>query len=306
MTETSITLYVELRQGARLDLESAANASLAWSRMIKAIGHSIDPMGDWDIELESSLPGSQKIRSYIKMKVGSDLRTLIVGAVGAALFFIAKEAVAWGVGEVLDYLRGPDAPAEVQSLSDEEVAAIAERIAVILQGSAGKTEAVEVYEALEADPDVTGAGAMNGERRKPDIIIPRAAFPSRHEPAGIAEPEERTVTERLDVILVRPVLAALTNRRWGFQTRSGSFGAPIQDERFLRDLVEGRLNVPLSQGIVMDVDLAVTEERIGGVWRPKERVVKRVYGIRKPLVQGRLFDDLEQDDSSNNNDDSDD
>ncbi|MCC5956278.1 MAG: hypothetical protein JJU07_09250 [Natronohydrobacter sp.] len=306
MTEASITLYVELKQGSRLDLEAAANASLAWSRMIKAIGHSVDPMGDWTIELESSKPGSQKIKSFIKMKVGTDLRTLIIGAVGAALFFVLKESVAWGVGEVLDYLKGPEAPAEVQLLSDEEILDIAERIAAILQGSAGKEEAVEVYDALKSDPDVTGAGAMSGEGGRPTFIIPRESFPTKRELDDASEPEERIVTERIDVILVRPVLAALTNRRWGFQTRGGSFGAPIQDESFLRDLVEGRLDVPLSQGIVMNVDLAVTEEKIGGVWRPKERVVQRVHEIKRPYVQGGLFDSLEKDDPSNNNNDGDD
>lgn len=304
MEETSITLYVDLRQGSRLDLEAAANASLAWARMIRAVGQSIDPMGDWAIELESSLPGSQKIKSFIRMKVGGDLRTLIVGAVGAALFFLVKETVSWGVAEVLDYLKGPDAPAEVQTLTEEELVVIADRIAAILQGTAGKEEAVEVFQALEADPDVTGVGATTGSGGKPAFIIPRAAFPTRRETDGMVEPEERTQTERMEIILIRPVLAARTNRRWGFQTRLGAFGAPIHDEEFLKALVEGRLNVPLAQGILMDVDLEISEEKIGGVWRPKDRTVKRVHGIKRAPIQTSLFDDPKQDEADDDNSDS--
>ncbi len=303
MEETSITLYVDLRHGSRLDLEAAANASLAWAKMIRAIGESIDPMSDWAVELESSLPGSQKIKSFIRIKTGGDLRTLIVGAVGSALFFLLKETVVWGYTEVLDFLKGPDAPAEVQTLTEEELVAIADRIAAILQGTAGKEEAVKVFKALEADPDVTGAGATTGSNGRPPLIIPRAAFPSRREPEELVEPEERTQTERMEIILIRPVLAARTNRRWGFQTRLGSFGAPIHDEEFLKALVEGRLNVPLAQGILMDVDLEISEEKIGGVWRTKDRTVKRVHGIKRAPIQTSLFDDPKQDNADDDDDD---
>lgn len=297
MEETTITLYVDLKQGSRLDLEAAGNAALAWAKLLKTVGESIDPFGEWQVELDRTLPGSQRIRSVIKVKGDSDRRATIKGAIVAAITFVVLETASWGIGEILDYMKGPDAPVEVQELSETQMQALASEVAEILRNGAGQQEAQAVYDALESDPDVTGAGATSGQNPRPEYVVPRGSFPARRSSASDTEPEERTVVEQMSVILVRPVLSTQTTRRWGFQTRAGSFGAPIHDAEFLADLAAGKLNVPLTQGIVMDVELHITEVLIGGVWRPKDRVVKRVIKITRPAVQVSLFDNLEQDDA---------
>ena len=302
MEDTSITLYVDLRQGSRLDLEAAANAALAWSRLIKAVGESIDPFGEWQVELDRTLPGSQRIKSYIKVKGDSDRRATIKGAIVAAITFFALETASWGIGEVLDYLKGPDAPVEIQEFTEAQLEALASDVAEILRNGEGQKEAQAVYEALEADPDVIGAGATSGQNSRPELVVPRGSFPARRSMETVSEPEERTVVENISVILVRPVLSTQTTRRWGFQTRTGSFGAPIHDTEFLSDLAAGKLNIPLTQGIVMDVELHVTEVFADGIWRPKDRVIKRVIKITRPSVQVGLFDNLEQDDADQDDD----
>lgn len=296
MTETALTLYIDLPQGSRLDLEAAANAALAWSKMIKAIGQHVDPFTPWEVELESALPGSQKLRSILRLPQDADARSIVLGAIGAAIIFLLKESIAWGVSEIMDYVTGPDAPTEVRSLSDEEIQALAAEIASLLRSDVGKKEAKEVYEALEKDPDVTGAGATSARDKRPVFVVPRSSFPSQAGGDEVRdEPEERVTTERMEAVLLRPVLTTSTTRRWGFQTRGGSFGAPVQDVKFLEDILAGRLNVPLRQGIVMVIDVEITEERIDGLWKIKDRAISRVLDVKLPPVQGNLLDDLEQD-----------
>ena len=298
MAETALTLYVDLPQGTRLDLEAAANAALAWSRMIKAIGQHVDPFTEWKVELDSATPGSQKLRSFIRLQDRSEVRLLIIAAIGGALGFMLKEVAAWGIGEVMDYIKGPDAPAEVRSLSEEEVRALAEQIVVLLKQGVGQEEAKEVYDALEKDPDVSGAGATSARDKRPDVVVPRASFPGRPGPSE-AKPEsqERVLLEQMEAVLIRPLLTSSTTRRWSFQTRGGTFGAPVQDTKFLEDLLAGRLNVPLRQGIVMLLEVEITEEAFQGLWRIKDRVIKRVLEVKAPPVQTSLFDALEQDDA---------
>lgn len=283
MPETEITLFVGLRQGTRIDLETAANASLAWAVLIKAVGQQVDPFTEWSVELESSLPGSLKIRSIIRLGSAAEKRGAIKGAVLVSLFFIFKEAASWGVSEILDYLTGPDAAPEARDLSEDDRQQIAKDVVSQLQRDAYRAEVANVYEALERDEKVTGAGATANPSGQPSIVIPRQNFPSR-DTADEDDPKtQRIVTEEIDLLLIRPVLTTDTSRRWGFQSRYGTFGAPIRDQAFLSALAEGRLDVPMSQGIRMIVEIEITEEESNGIWKPTERIITRVIGSSRRL-----------------------
>lgn len=291
MRETALTLFIDLEPDTRIDLETVARTSLAWAQLIKSAGAQVDPFVEWRVELESATPGSQSIRSIISLPDRAELRGMIKGAVFASLLFIFKEAGAWGVGEVMDYLSGPDAPEAVQLLSDQERKELAEEIAALIKAGGGHQDAKKVYDALREDDNVRGAGATSGGRRRPGVIIERNNFPSDADIEAVEEEEQRTTIERLEVTLIRPVLISDSSRRWGFLSKYGSFGAPIRDEGFLRNLAGGRLNVPMVQGIRMLVDLEITERRNGPIWEPVERVIKRVVSVTPPSLQ----DDLELD-----------
>lgn len=291
MAEASLTLFVDLDQGSRIGLEQAAYASLAWSVFIRTIGGHVDPMNEWRVELDSALPGSQRIRSIIKLPDTAEGRALIQGAVIASLIFIAKETVAWGVGEVMDYIAGPDAPAEAQRLSESERQEIAKTVVALLHSGLGREEAGAVYDALKADQNVRGAGSTANPEARPRIVIQREDFPALGEEALEELAETRTIREETELTLIRPILTNDTSRRWGFLSRFGSFGAPIRDEGFLSALAAGELNVPLSQGIRMRVEIDVTERRDGEVWVPVDRVITRVIEIIPPPKQARF--DLE-------------
>jgi hypothetical protein len=97
--------------------------------------------------------------------------------------------------------------------------------------------------------------------------------------------------DRTELILVRPILTSNSTRRWGFQTHYGSFGAPIHDTELLDKLAKGTLNIPMAEGITMVVDIAITEQREGQLWRPIERVITKVVSVSLPAEQVSL--DLE-------------
>jgi hypothetical protein len=293
MTETQLTLYIDLQQGSRLDLEAAANAALAWSRLIKTVGQHVDPFITWKVELEGTRAGSIRLGSIIKLPDNAENRGMVKGAIFASVLFVFQSVGSWGIGKIMDWITGPDAPPEARSLSQEEMRLLAEEIVVLLENGVGRDDAAEVYHALEQDVDVTGVGVTSQRDRRPEVVIPRSSFPSRQVDAGKDEPKERVGIERTDLVVVKAVLANSPTRRWGFQSRLGAFGAPIRDAKFLSNLVAGRLNVPLRQGIIMDVDLETTERFEFGVWRPVERAVLAVHGITAPAAQPDLFSQFE-------------
>ncbi|WP_143071478.1 hypothetical protein [Tranquillimonas rosea] len=242
-------------------------------------------MADWHVELESSLPGSQRIRSIIKLPSDPHTRGAIVGAITTSIIFLFKEAAAWGVGEVMDYIKGPDAPEEVQVLSDEEMSQIAEDVVGLLRTGTARSEAGLVYEALEKDRKVVGAGSTSNREGKPSRVVRRDQFPLGHDTELEEEPEQRTTTEQIELTLIRPILSNDTSRRWGFQSKYGAFGAPIKDQAFLNAMADGALDLPMAEGIQMVVEIEISEEREGQVWRPTDRIITRVIEVKPPPKQ---------------------
>ena len=290
MSETELTLYVALKQGARIDMEAAARAQLAWVALARAVNEHLDPASEVSVELASATPGSQRLRSLLRKANDPAGRRVIMLSVGMAavqfLAAVAGHAVGWGVGEVLDRITGADAPPEVQGLSDEAREELAHMIVGLLNSGAGQAEAREVYRSLEADRQVTGVGVTASPTRRPANIVPREAFPT--EVVESAEAEKRTQTSDMELVLVRPVLTADTNRRWQFRSAYGAFGAEVKDSAFLDRVATGTLNVPLMQGIRIYALVEVVEQREGELWRPAQYSIVRVKRIVAPPQQDVL------------------
>ncbi len=91
--------------------------------------------------------------------------------------------------------------------------------------------------------------------------------------------------EKMGLVLLRVVLTDETNKRWGFSSSRGKFGATIKDESFLRKLASGALNIPLSKVIVLNVDLEISEGRDQEVWQVKEYTIIKVHSVQPPQTQ---------------------
>jgi hypothetical protein len=67
MSTEPLSLYLDLEQDTKADLEVVANASLALASMLKEIAHIIDPSIDISIELDSGTSGSLSLNTLINI-----------------------------------------------------------------------------------------------------------------------------------------------------------------------------------------------------------------------------------------------
>lgn len=284
MSSTSLVLFVDLKPDTKLDLRTAARAAIAWADMVERVGHHFDPNSSTIIELESAQPGSQKIKAVVRSLVG-DTKTAIRTAIISTLIFLAKDTVTWTWEQVLEYMKGPDAPVETQSLSEEEREALAVEVVEALEKRLADKEARRVFSQLANDENVTGAAISSSDTARPRVVVPRSEFPPevfQIEDSGL---ERRVKKERADLVLLRAILKPDTNRRWGFSWPHGNIGAKIKDQSFLDRMAAGELNLQLAQGIVFTVELEIIEERKDAVWEVKEYVITKVLHIEIPTRQ---------------------
>jgi hypothetical protein len=282
-----ISLYLELEPGQKVDLVAAASASIAFADAIHEIAYILDPSIEVRIELSSGTEGSLSINSIIRSlkEKATDpeiLRTIVV----VITLWLAKEGLSWGYHELLGKIFGPH---EI-TLSDADAKKIAEKVKQMLDSGVAKPQVQRIYRDLERDPAVKGVGVSTKPGTRPHEIVPRSEFSTR---GGYQTLEETTIhrrekTDRETVTLISPVLLPGT-RRWRFSSREGEFGAPIQDETFLENLLSGTTAIPMVAGITMEVDLQTIEEkREDGVWEAVERNILRVHTVTPALRQSSL------------------
>lgn len=276
---TPISLYLDLEKGQIADIEVVARAALAWSAAIKEIAYIIDPSVEVKVELVSGTEGSLSLNSWIKKIRGtsgiqSDLRAI---AISVATWF-ALETAGYTYEAILDYLRGDDAPAETQHMSEVELAQLAARIADRISEKVARPQRQEIYRELERETAVKGAGVSLKPGVRPSYIVPRSEFPLATG-SVIEQPatSKRKTTTRMSLVVISPTLKG-TPRSWRFQYGNlPEFGATMKDQVFLQAIEEGRISIPLRAGTEMEVEVEAKEENEGGVWVVKERAVTRVY-----------------------------
>lgn len=284
MSESSLVLFIDLQPNTRIDLRAAARAAIAWADMVEEVGAHLEPLTPPTITLEGANPGSQKLRTVIQSMVG-DPKAAIRTAIISALIFMAKDTVTWTWEQVLEWISGPDAPPESQSLSEADREALARDVVEALQRRIADEHSRRVYDELGRDAHVTGAGVSGQAEHRPQVVVPRQNFPANIYLVEERSVEKRERTEETNLVLFRPVLTKETNKRWGFTWQHGKIGATIKDDVFLERLATGDLQITMSEGIVFHVNLQIVEEREGDVWVVKEYSVLKVLDVRPPLKQ---------------------
>jgi hypothetical protein len=249
--ETPVSLYVDLEEGRRADLEAIARAAIAFASAIRETGYVLDPSMTVRVELMSGTEGSLSLNALIRSIKSKDIITkkrLIALAVTASLWF-THETGRWTYDEVLRFFTGTEYAAH---LSHDDIADIARRVTDILEKGPAQHRVQQVYHELETDDAVRGVGATTEPGKRPERIVPRSEFGNRSgETPGIVEFSEivrQTRRTRERVTLIRPVLEE-GRGAWQFSGVAGRFFARIRDERFLEDLLRGRIVVPMVSGI---------------------------------------------------------
>lgn len=282
--EEPISLYLDLESGTTADLEIVARTTLAFADAVKEIAYIIDPSLEVSLKFASGTEGSLSLNTLVKSVQGrlGDKKTLAVIAL-TVLHWFGTDVRQYVVGQGLDKVFKGD-----QKLTPEDIQQITDTVSKAIESKIAERNVQRVYKELQRDPAVKGVGASQGPQEKPQRIIPRSEF-SQHLPddATGSVLERRTREEIVSVTLISPVLLP-GNRRWRFSFHEGEFGAPIKDERFLSEVLNGHYPIVMRTGIQMDVLLETKEEKEGGVWVIKERNVLEVIKTSPAPTQENL------------------
>jgi hypothetical protein len=291
--QQEISLYIDLLKDRKLDLETAGRAAIAFDAALKEIAFTIDPFATIKVELESGTEGSLSLNSIISSTRLDKAKLRAIAL--AILAFFGAETATYTYDHVLDWITSsPDAH---EHLSKEEIEGIAKEVAKVIQSKAAEKHVGKIYQELQRDDSVRGAGISQHHGQRPPSIVPRSEFGKRGrivheiEATGI-----RSETSVQTLTLISPVLVHGSKRKWKFRHGKIEFGAPIKDEKFLTRVLSGREPVPMSDGITMKVVLTVKEERVNGAWQIKDRTIDEVIEIAAAPEQVDLFGPAAQQD----------
>jgi hypothetical protein len=290
MEAAPVSLYIDLEDGQKADLEVVARASIAFAAAVKELAFILDPSLDIRIELASGTEGSLSLNSVIravKKHTGLDERLTVAAVAVGVLIWFGEHLADWSFHKVMDYLTGETAVTE--TLSPEQIEQLADKISEMIEKKVAHPQVQEVYRELERDHAVKGVGASSVPGARPKRVVPRAEFPQRAGHFQIKETTsiKRETTKQERVTLISPVLIQGA-RKWRFRSALGEFAASIKDDVFVERLLSGRILVPMTGGIEMEVLLRITEEQEKGVWVITDRSIVQVLDIHPTAGQPGL------------------
>ncbi|WP_163005991.1 hypothetical protein [Methylobacterium brachiatum] len=283
MSSEALSLYIELEDGKKADLEAISRASLAFAQAVREIAAFIDPFSDTKLELIDTTEGSLSLNTKIKLRTAGGhtyeitLRALVIvfaTYIGAHIGDFVSEN---GISYVWEQLFG----SQDTSISEKDKKDIVDRAAKAFESKAGERQIKQIYAELDQDPAISGVGVSKVPGARPENIVPRSEFGRRSGVAKIEEPAEKKRKNRdiVDAILVSPVLENDRKRRWRFKVGEKEFGAPVKDHFFLDAVLSGKHPLLMQGNIHMRIALETQEEFINGAWVEKDHTVWTVIGV---------------------------
>ncbi|ACL58486.1 hypothetical protein Mnod_3577 [Methylobacterium nodulans ORS 2060] len=280
MSADQLSLYLDLEEGQKADLEVAARAAIALTATVREIAAFIDPFSDVKLELIDSSEGSLFLNTKVRFLSAAGPKEMTLYAVlFVCLTWIGTSAVGFVVEKIEDHVWEQAFGKDFAKLSDDDKKDIADLVARAIEANAGKKPSERLYAELSQDPAVKGVAVTKDRNKKPSSIVPRSEFASR---SGGAVRNERVIQRRTTrgirkVILVSPVLVP-GKRRWKFRIGKEEFGAPVHDTQFVDAVLSGKFPIVMKSNVEMTVDLEVTEELNDGHWEAMDYNVWRVLG----------------------------
>jgi hypothetical protein len=292
--EVPISLYLGMPQGAHADLTTVSRIGLSFTAVIAEIAQELYPDADVRIEAVDATEGSfgwnTLTKIYLDAKAG-----ILAGArkhprAGFLTAYVAlrilNNSVDWSQDQVMDWMSGKDAPAEVRAMNASDRSAIAIDIVNKLKQGVAEQPADAIFREAKRDGVVESVGVTSYRGKRPDVVVHRPSFIVNRTPTATDE-THRTRSRIIAATLISPVLAP-GERRWKFKTAAGEFGAPIKDAEFIENVLTGKIDIRLKAGLVLDVQLETTEIFDDGAWQIESRTVTKVYGWHDEPVQGEL------------------
>lgn len=276
----SLSLYFDLKEGEKADLEVVAQAAIHWVGAIRAVARQIDPDMNVRVEIIDASEGSLSLntvldfleRQLTRVEEGSGRHPRLRKLAIALAIFLPVSGF-----ETYDLYFG-DGRVE---LSETDRAVLND----ILKHVKPTPEVIEkkekFFKTLEHDPAIKGVG-FSEKRTQPFVMIPSDQFPERGGLWSIQEqdPDKRTIYPVVDVTLIAATLVKKP-RAWRFQPDGlPEFSAKMKDKRFLDALEDDHVRERLRIGIRMTIRLRVEEKKVGGVWQAGRRQVVEVISPR--------------------------
>lgn len=270
MSNGNISLYFQLRDGEKADLEIVSAAAIAWVESLRAVARSYDPDSDVKVELvdadESSLIFNTII-DWFDRNVEARIERLDRG--GGRLPRTKKLALALALFLIVTGYPTYEFYFGESDFTDEDRAMLTELLKRAKADPAVETSKRKFFRTIEREPAITAVGIKENPDSAPLIVIPNDLFP---EASGLWVAGESDVPEQvsrpvLDVVLVKPALVH-TPRAWTFKPEGlPEFEAVMRDPLVLKAIQENGLPERLREGISMTIRLEVREVFVDGQWK---------------------------------------
>lgn len=182
----------------------------------------------------------------------------------------AVQAVIWGIVSTHIYEKAikTEAPPKITVSNDMVVIEIGKDKIIVPKDVYEAKKLVEkserfkgavgrVFEAAEADPNVTGLALTDDRPGPPPLVIPRSDFAIFRD-SGAGNERTREIVEITQVEISRAILER-GRRRWEFFWRGFKIAAPILDERFFDRFFAHEITI--APGDALEVALRIVQER---------------------------------------------
>lgn len=297
LQQADVGFYIGLLPGGELDMRVAANAALSFDLFMRKLTAAIEPGAVIELNLIQGEIGSLNLISSFKARLSKQtLNAIAFIAAG----WLGGELLSFTAQEFFAYLSGKLTEEQVQEIGEVDLKRIAEACFRATQDPEIAESHTEITTTLAADSDVTAVGVTLSGEKKPRIMMPRSEFPIIAARAQLLQRNEmnggvRLMESRRELILTEPVLIDKP-RKWRFLMGKQEVSATISDEAFRQKVLQGKLDIVLSQGITITAIVVITEERLeADLWKPIKYDVKKVLDWRANPSQPSLFSDGNQD-----------
>ena len=182
---------------------------------------------------------------------------------------------------------------QASTLTDEDIARIAEAVRNVERSETVTAPRREFYRAVEPDQAITGVGAAPNEKEeRPAVVVPRSEFSDRSggvlEKAPDGDPEPRVLSERVEVVLANAPLIE-SRAKWRIFHNGHPVSIKMHDERFQQQILDGTTQLRLAGGVILDVTLETTQVYADGVWQNKSYAIPEVHTWRQNPEQAELL-----------------
>lgn len=290
MIEQPLTIYFDLSPDSRPTIGTVGQAMVQFEKMAGEAIYLMEPGVEFSLVYQYSASGSLRIiaglRGLVTKKRLSTLALIIVTT-------LVNNGFSHFQGKAMDEAIRAVAGDEGTTLTDEDIARIADAVRNIEKSNTVTEPRREFFRAVEPDQAITGVGAAPSEKAEPPaVIVPRSEFGDRSGSAPVeilsAQTEPRVLSERIEVVLVQPPLIEST-RQWRFFSSGREFGAKMLDERFKQQILDGTTDLKLAGGVILDVTLETTQENIDGLWHNKAFAIAEVHSWRQNPEQAEML-----------------